>query len=363
MARTTTVVTQADLNVVNQRLGALEAKVFGVLTPQPPPPLPVPPPAPPPTPAPVPAPTPIPTSSVVYVGPTRGLGTIRAGFNALGPAGGTIVVDPATYYETFALTKNCSIICSNGRAVVRVPPGVMPVYGKSILHCAAPQITFVNLDFADAQAWQGDASVAAVCTEPNVQSLVMNGVNIYNCSQGLRSIDGDGADPERVYPVISMADCSIHDCGPPSLSASDPLCHNVYTMHGGSLTATRCTFAPHKYGHSLKSRMRATTLVDCVLSSRHARCVDVPDGGTFRITNGSLIKPAGADQHEFLGWSYESAIHPYGPVELRMVKFINDTGGPTAIAHGPFNAAVPINVIAPIFSGPAPTFQGLVVKS
>ena len=227
---------------------------------------------------------------------------------AVARPGVTIEITGGTYRESVAVrTRDLTI-----RGVAGTPhidcAGLRLAGDKACILLAADGISLENLDISGAVVPDAvGANGACIRNEPNL-NFTLRQISCHGSQDGLLTNGG------RV--VIDNSE--FYDNGWTALT------HNVYLSGECSTVTVRgSTFRDARVGHEFKSRCQRTEISDSLFrSTRGSRDIDIPDGGDTMVYRSTLVKTAGAESEEIIGFAAESCAHP-GDMILKDVTIVN----------------------------------------
>lgn len=280
------------------------------------------------------------------VGNGRSHRTIQAAIDWLDRArGGTILVDPGTYHDSFHVDRPVTMR-PNGGAVTLDWMGGRPLHnGEDGIRADADFMIDASVPgcrFTYCGAWaQGGDYTRGIFVGSRNTRLILKNVICHDCGDGILT-----APDCRVY----LYDSDFYRC-----SANDQT-HPIYVGGGAQalLYAERCKFRMilsngsrwgYDGGQYVKSRAPTNHLYQCEIGTREgvtypdasgvvagdiggSRCIDACSGGSWVIEGGRWDKPAGAQQHQFFAYGAEDMSAGQHDILIRGVRITNDQPNP-----------------------------------
>jgi hypothetical protein len=283
---------------------------------------------------------------MVQVGPGRAHRTVQAAIDSLSrDSGGTILIDPGTYHDSFHVDRPLTIR-PDGGAVTLDWMGGRPLHGGEdgirvdadlMIDASAPGCRFT---YAGALQQGGDYTRGIFVGRPNT-SLILKNVTCHDCGDGILT-----APDCKVY----LSDCDFYRC-----STNDQT-HPVYVGGGASalLYAERCKFRMilsngsrwgYDGGQYVKSRAPMNYLYGCEIGTPEnvtyadqsgvvagdiggSRCIDACSGGSWIIEGGRWDKPSCAAQHQFFAYGAEDMKAGQHDIVISGVRITNNQPNP-----------------------------------
>jgi hypothetical protein len=238
-------------------------------------------------------------SFFIQVGPTRQFKDPAAAILALAP-GGTMVIDDGRYMTPFDIPPELAGItiksATIGKAVLDGQGGAGAghrlAWGKGVIHCRAPNVTFIGLSFvngggADKKA---DGEAGLYIGNPPPGLTLVQKCSFDGCENGV--FVADGPDDLGHNVKIAFEDCEFGKTASNGVS-QDGLAHDVY-LRGLEGTITRSTFFGNRWGNLIKSYLRDLKVSDSWFSAGAGRFLDLNHGGKLLVTNSHVQQEAGA---------------------------------------------------------------------
>ena len=188
--------------------------------------------------------------------------------------------------------------------------------GKSCLYLAADDITLDNLEISGAVLSDEAGGNGSCIRNAKHVSFKLRRISCHDSQEGLLT-DGGRAVIER---------SEFYGNG------WNGWTHNAYFSGDCIAVVVRgSTFRDARVGHEFKSRCPSNDISDSLFdSTRGSRNLDLSDGGETLLYRSTLIKAAGTDNAELVGFAPESCLHP-GKMVLKDVAIINSN--PNAAIH------------------------------
>jgi len=273
-----------------------------------------------------------PVADLVKVGPNSQFKNLSEGLAAV-KAGGTVLIENgATFWEQGVFTRvPCTIkavtaVKDGGKPWVLDCKGTRPGWGKGGILVRFDS-TLQDGVIMNAHVSKDDGGNAGgVCTEATCDILNMIDMEIHDCDNGLRSIQG------QVGNHWSLTRVNVHDCGQggQSIGASGNT-HNAYIIGvaGNSvLNAKDCKFTKSGEGHAFKARWTELNFDGCLFEpNTEGRCIDPCEGGTWNLNNCTLHKVSGSNQKQVAMYAAENVNHPGAGLKFTGCTFNMDTDG------------------------------------
>lgn len=229
--------------------------------------------------------------------------------------GDTVEVVGGTYREAAAIrAKNVTVRGVAGRP--HFDCSDLALAGdKACLLIAAENATLENLEISGAQLPDSLGANGACIRNNSTESFTLREVICYGSQEGLLSGGG----------TILIENSEFYDNG------WNDRTHNVYLSGDCTATVRGSIFRDARVGHELKSRCSKTEISDSTFrSTKGSRDIDVPDGGETVVYRSTLVKTAGAQSDEIVGFAAESCPTP-GDMLLKDVRIQNSYNG--AVIH------------------------------
>ena len=251
-------------------------------------------------------------SRTLLVGPGRLL-HLPSQAAAIAAAGDRIEIDPGTY-------EDCAVWRADHLTISGAGPGAGVVIenrlcqGKAIFVTKGADITLANLTLRHARAPEHNG--AGIRAEGGDLTL-----------RAMRLIDNEDGILAAPMPRATIR---IED----SLFAGNGVCapvcaHGVYVNDLAKLSIVRSRFFETHSGHHVKSRARATELIDnTITDGKHGTSsylVDLPNGGALLMRDNVLEKgPKTENTGTAIAIGEEGVTHPNGAITLTGNRFTND---------------------------------------
>ncbi|HUZ72208.1 MAG TPA: right-handed parallel beta-helix repeat-containing protein [Stellaceae bacterium] len=284
-------------------------------------------------------------AGTVCVGEGQPYATLGAAL-AVARQGDTIEVVGGTYHETDDVTTNGLTI----RGIAGRPhfdcAGLRLSGDKACIVISAQKVTLDNLEISGAQIADSlGANGACIRGDPNTTFTVRR-IECHDSQDGILSASRS----------IVVENSEFYDNG------WNGQTHNVYFSGDcDSVIVRGSIFRDAHVGHEFKSRCRKTEISDSTFrSTKGSRDLDIPDGGDTLVYRSTLVKTAGAQSDEIVGFTAESCHYP-GDMVLKDVRIVDER--PDAAIHN-FDKCVghPIVLDHVTIEGPPPREIGYVIK-
>lgn len=253
--------------------------------------------------------------SILEVGPNRRFPTIAAAI-AAARDGDTLMVQPGTYVDDFAMIGVRVTIRSAGRDLVRLLAVASPPNRKAIL-VVDTDLTIEGVAF----------SGAAV---PNLNGA---GIRYQGGRLTLRRCHFHGNQMNLLAAARPDGAIAIEACefGPTVVTAS--LSHSLYVNGVGELRVRDSLFHGAATGHQIKSRALRTTITGCRITEGDGRgsySVDLPNGGQA-VLSGNLIEQGPHSQNPaIVHFGGEGQPYPGSTLRIAGNTFVNRLASPGA---------------------------------
>jgi hypothetical protein len=303
--------------------------------------------------------------SIEVIDPTKERGTGRrlcsAGAICVGPGqayknlsdaltqsrkGDTIEVIGGTYHETVRIAQDTITVRGVAGRPVFSCAGMTPADDKACFLLAGHDITLENLEISGAEVSAAMGANAACIRNEHGMDFTVREVICHGSQEGILSDGGS----------ILIENSEFFDNGWTDRT------HNVY-LSGDCITATirGSIFRDARIGHEFKSRCQKTLISDSTFrSTKGSRDIDIPDGGETTIYRSTLVKTAGTQNPELVGFAAESCRFP-AALTLDQVHIVNSA--PNAAIHN-FDLCVgqPIVMKGVTIEGPEPRLTGYIIR-
>jgi hypothetical protein len=243
------------------------------------------------------------------------------------PTAGTLVLPAGTFVGTAAIPNQCTITGAGMGKTIIDCTGLTPNQSKAVLVPSVPGIVIQDLTV------QGAAIAAA---------LGMNAAGVRDSGPGigftLIRVESTGNQNGLLTfgSIIVVSGSNIHDNGSASLANGQAATHEIYVGGGpgSSLTISDTTVSTGPLAtHAVKSRALGTVISGSALTAGCAdgnvsgSVVDIPDGGLYTMTGGSLNLNAGASNTLLYGYAMESATNLAAGVASSLSGVVCNGGG------------------------------------
>ena len=260
--------------------------------------------------------------------------------------GDTIEIVAGLYRETAAIrVANVTLRGIAGRPHIDCS-GMRLAEDKACLVLDGQNIALENLEISGAEISSSLGANGACIRNGTDASFTVRGVICHGSQNGILSDGG----------TILIENSEFYDNGWTGST------HNVYfSGKCVSVTVRGSTFRDARIGHEFKSRCRKTEISDSTFrSTKGSRDLDLPDGGSAVIYRSTLVKTAGAESDEIIGFAAESCNAP-GDALLKDVHIVNSRN--VAVIHN-FDKCNghPILLEGVTYEGTRPVEAGYVLK-
>jgi hypothetical protein len=281
-----------------------------------------------------------------YVGPGRSYRTVQAAINSFNVGrGGTVLIDPGTYHDSFHVDRPVTIR-PNGGAVTLDWMGRLALHNGEdgirsdadfMIDASASGCSFT---YCGALQQGGDYTRGIFVGRQNTQ-LILKNVTCHDCGDGILT-----APNCRVFIYKS----DFYHC-----SANDQT-HPIYIGGGANalLYAHSCRFRMilsngsrwgYDGGQYVKSRAPMNYLYNCEIGTQEgvtypdgsgvvagdiggSRCIDACSGGNWVIEGGRWDKPSCAGQHQFFGYGAEDMTAGQYDITISGIQITNSQPNP-----------------------------------
>ena len=344
----------ASLTALKSSIDAGAAAATAALTPGPAPVVPV-----------VPVVAPVVTSGPSVItgallnGAAAAPGTLAA-LTALVPSGGTLTLPAGTFSGTAPVPVACTIAGAGMGKTIIDCTGLRPSYGKATLLPLVPGVVIEDMTVRGAAV---DATSGM-----NAAGVRDNGPGIGFTLTRVESTGNQNG--VLTFPSnVTLNQCSIHDNGSASLANGQSATHELYFggAPGTVVTINGCTVSTGTLAtHALKSRAGTTVVNGSTLTAGQAdggtvsgSAIDIPDGGDFTMTGGSVTLRAGAANTMLLGYGLESASNLAAGAAVKLSGVaLNGGGQATEIQNGAGIPTATLALASVTAVGTVPTIAG-----
>lgn len=254
-------------------------------------------------------------AGTLCVGERQPYRSLTAALAAAAP-GTTIEVIAGIYHESVAVrTAGVTIRGIAGRPQFDCR-GLGLAADQGCIVLAADGVTLERLELLGASLPQSLGANGACIRSVGEFNFVLRHISCHGSQDGLLSNGG----------TALIEDSEFYDNGWTGLT------HNVY-LSGNCAAAVvrRSIFRDARVGHEFKSRCRRTEISDSLFrSTRGSRDLDIPDGGEATVSRSRLVKTAGSESAEIVGFAAESCAHP---ADMRLHEVTIENSRPDASIH------------------------------
>lgn len=249
-----------------------------------------------------------------------------AGLISAMPASATLALPAGTFVATSTVPNASNIAGAGMGQTVLDCTNLPPTRNKAVLVFTQPGSTISGMTIKGA-AIPGSlgGNAAGVRDDAVGDDFTLDSVEITGCQDGILTTGSN----------VNLTNCDIHDNGAGN-PGSGPT-HELYfsANPNSTVSLTSCVVKCGTLAtHALKSRSGKTSVSNCILTgngsgdggANSGRVIDIPNGGAFTMTGGTVILPATAAVTSFFGFGADNQSNPGGAVKFSGVVFDDQTG-------------------------------------
>ena len=265
-------------------------------------------------------------TDTLTVGVGKQFSTIAAAIGA-SRNGDVILVDGGTYTNDFAnVNSKISLIAVGGRVTMNAT--VDTPNQKGIL-VAETDLTVIGFTFSGAHISDDLGHNAAGIRVDNGNIVLIND-EFTNNQNGILTNPGQGISVTIDHSVFN------HNGGNDGNGAGN--IHNIYVGDVKSFTMTNSISEAAQVGHEIKSRAETNVINNNLIISgvdggTGSYDIDLPNGGKSTITNNTIIKGSGAENHTMVHFGGEGIPYAGSSLAISGNLFENTADGATGVLN------------------------------